>query len=44
MAGELAHVTGAEIDEHVQEANAQSINGLHFYTYQDDVPMMYGSP
>jgi hypothetical protein len=38
MAGELAHVTGAEIDAHVQEANAQSINRLHFYTYQDDVP------
>src|SRR5271165_778172 len=32
MAGELAHVSGTEIDAHVQEANAQSITRLHFYT------------
>lgn len=32
MAGELRHVSGAEVGQHVGEANNQGITTLHFYT------------
>ncbi len=36
MAGELAHVTGEEIDVYAKKARAQS-KSLHFYTYEKPV-------
>jgi hypothetical protein len=32
MAGELAHITAAEIKSYAEEATAQGISSLHFYT------------
>ncbi len=37
MAGELAHVTAAEINQYVSAAKAQGVSELHFYTHQDSV-------
>lgn len=37
MAGELGVSTSAEIDAYVQEAKAQGIADLHFYTFEDSV-------
>jgi hypothetical protein len=37
MAGELAHSTAVEMDAYVSEALAESIEQLHFYTYNPEV-------